>query len=372
MIRTRVENLKEGNVLAYPVIDGAGRVLIGADIPLKAIVIRRLKELGFNYVYVDAAGFEDIERLEMISQNTELEIIKTSREVFGKIKRSHELDPQKIQHLAVTVLNEILNKKNIAIVIDDLMVSSDYLFRHLARTMLFCSVLGINLGFGENKLRELAKAAFLHDIGYAFIDEDIRNKKGRLTSEEREIINQHPKFADSILTKNKFSSSVRKAVLQHHERFDGSGYPMGLKGEEIFELARVIAVVDVFESMTSDMPYRKALFPSEVYEYVMSQSGRLFDPDIVKVFSSKIVIYPSGTSVILSNNLIGVVKSVNISYPLRPIVKVFAKMMDDGSVTYLERDMEIDLLSKLDIVIVGSTDLSGNIIDYERDISVSY
>ncbi len=160
MIRTRVENLKEGDILAYPVIDGAGRVLIGADIPLKAIVIRRLKELGFNYVYVDAAGFEDIERLEMISQTTELEIIKTSREVFGKIKRSHELDPQKIQHLAVTVLNEILNKKNIAIVIDDLMVSSDYLFRHLARTMLFCSVLGINLGYGENKLRELAKAAF--------------------------------------------------------------------------------------------------------------------------------------------------------------------------------------------------------------------
>ncbi|WP_448589523.1 HD-GYP domain-containing protein [Thermodesulfobium sp.] len=372
MIRTRVENLKEGDVLAYPVIDEAGRVLIGAGIPLKGIVIRRLRELGFNYVYVEAPGFEDVERLELISQNTELEIVKTSKEVFGKIKRTQELDPQKIQHLAVTVLNEILSKKNIAIVIDDLMVTSDYLFRHLARTMLFSSVLGINLGYSENKLRELAKAAFLHDIGFAFIDESIRNKKRKLSPEEMEIIKQHPKLADSILVKNKFSSSVRKAVLQHHERFDGSGYPAGLKGDEIFELARVIAVIDVFEAMTSDTPYRRALFPGEVYEYVMSQSGRLFDPDIVKVFSKKIIIYPTGTSVILSNNFIGVVKSINISYPLRPIVKVFAKMMDDGSVNYLDTDFEIDLLRTLDVVIVGSTDLSGNIIDYERDFSARY
>ncbi|AEE13822.1 metal dependent phosphohydrolase [Thermodesulfobium narugense DSM 14796] len=372
MIRTRVENLKEGDVLAYPVIDEAGRVLIGAGIPLKAIVIKRLKELGFNYVYVEAPGFEDVERLEMISQNTELEIIKTSKDVFGKIKRTQELDPQKIQHLAVTVINEILSKKNIAIVIDDLMVSSDYLFRHLARTMLFCSILGISMGYSENKLRDLAKAAFLHDIGFAFIDESIRNKKGKLSPEEIETIKQHPKLADVILSKNKFSSAVRKAVLQHHERFDGSGYPSGLKGEEIFELARVIAVIDVFEAMTSDTPYRKALFPSEVYEYVMSQSGKLFDPEIVKLFSKKIIIYPTGTSVILSNNLVGVVKSINPSYPLRPVVKVFAKMSDDGTVTYLERDMEIDLLKTLDVVIVGSTDLYGNIIDYERDISVSY
>jgi len=111
-------------------------------------------------------------------------------------------------------------------------------------------------------------------------------------------------------------------VLQHHERYDGSGYPEGISGKKITQFGRVIAIADVYDAMTSDRPYRVAMMPSEVMEYLMGGAGTLFDPDMVYLFTRKVAAYPLGTCVLLSNGLTAIVVENYEDCCTRPKVKV--------------------------------------------------
>ncbi|MCD6401429.1 MAG: HD domain-containing protein, partial [Anaerolineales bacterium] len=114
--------------------------------------------------------------------------------------------------------------------------------------------------------------------------DDILLKPGKLTEEEFEVIKKHPGYARQMISKIKFLRPALDIPYYHHERWDGSGYPEGLKGEEIPLAARIFAIVDVWDAMTSDRPYRKAIDEEEVLEHIRQQSGRHFDPQVVDAF----------------------------------------------------------------------------------------
>ena len=134
------------------------------------------------------------------------------------------------------------------------------------------------------ELQHLRWGALLHDIGKIGIPDSILKKPGRLTPQEREIVNQHPVLAAELLEGVEYLKSVTDIPLYHHERWDGSGYPHGLKGEEIPLTARVFSVVDVWDAMTSDRPYRDAISQFDAINYISEQSGKHFDPQVVLIF----------------------------------------------------------------------------------------
>jgi putative nucleotidyltransferase with HDIG domain len=137
----------------------------------------------------------------------------------------------------------------------------------------------------DSQLVHMRRGALLHDIGKMAVPGEILNKMGTLTDEELQIIQQHPQVAYQLLSPIPFLKPALDIPYCHHEKWDGSGYPRGLKGEEIPLAARIFSVVDVWDALTSDRPYRKAWTRQKTLEYILAESGRYFDPMIVDVFS---------------------------------------------------------------------------------------
>ncbi len=159
-----------------------------------------------------------------------------------------------------------------------------YLNGHSARVRDMAVKLGEISGLDRGQLRSLSHAALLHDIGKIGVHEDILNKAGVLTDNEYEIIKKHPQMSADIIAPVPFLNPSLKGVLHHHENWDGTGYPEGLSGEQIPLMARIIAVVDAFDAMTSDRSYRGALSEAEAIERIRAGSGSQFDPRIAQLF----------------------------------------------------------------------------------------
>lgn len=159
-----------------------------------------------------------------------------------------------------------------------------YTHDHADRARKYARMIGKKLGLPEAMIRHIEYAALMHDIGKIGIDENILRKPGQLTAEERDIIKKHPSIGNRIISPVQFLSPVAPMVLYHQEWFNGKGYPEGLSGEEIPLGARIVAVIDAYDAMTSDRPYRKAL-PMEVALAELNKgAGSQFDPRVVKIF----------------------------------------------------------------------------------------
>ena len=155
---------------------------------------------------------------------------------------------------------------------------------HCQRVTAFTITIAQKMGVDKGLLRQIARGAFLHDIGKMGVPDHILRKPGPLTNEEREVMRKHCEIGYSVLQRIPFLKEAAEIVLSHQECFDGSGYPRGLKGEEIPLGARIFAVADTLDAMISDRPYRKALPISAAREEIERFSGRQFDPQVVEVF----------------------------------------------------------------------------------------
>ena len=145
--------------------------------------------------------------------------------------------------------------------------------------------IGKELGLGQAELKALERGSLLHDIGKIGISDAILHKSSSLTVEEWKIMRQHPKIGAKIIQNIPFLRDAVGVVLNHQERWDGSGYPRGIRGEAIPVLARIFSVADVFDALISERPYHEKISPQDAHEYLKFQANILFDPEAVKIFS---------------------------------------------------------------------------------------
>ncbi|MGI6685919.1 MAG: diguanylate cyclase [Bacillota bacterium] len=165
---------------------------------------------------------------------------------------------------------------------------------HSKRASEISIKIGTMIGLSETELSKLKTAALLHDIGKIAIDEGILNKSDKLILEEWNEIKRHPEIGHRILNTSYNFSELADCILAHHERWDGTGYPKGLKGEDIPLISRIIALADSFDAMISTRPYRQAMSHEEACQEIIKNSGTQFDPEIAKIFIEKVVpqLYP--------------------------------------------------------------------------------
>jgi HD-GYP domain-containing protein (c-di-GMP phosphodiesterase class II) len=159
-----------------------------------------------------------------------------------------------------------------------------YTHDHADRARYYARRIGVRLNLPEPMIRHIEYAALMHDIGKIGIDETILHKPGKLTNEEREIIKKHPAIGNRIIAPVAFLSPVAPMVLYHQEWFNGQGYPEGLSGEEIPLGARIVAVIDAYDAITSDRPYRRALPRDVAVAELKKGAGSQFDPKVVNAF----------------------------------------------------------------------------------------
>lgn len=180
--------------------------------------------------------------------------------------------------------NKKISEQAARTILKALDVKDNYTFGHSMRVAYFSLVTGTEAGLTEDEMHELELSAIFHDIGKIGTPDAVLNKPSRLTEEEFHIMKQHPEKSYEILQDFHYFQNIADNARLHHERYDGKGYPLGLKGEEIPRAARIILIADTFDAMTSTRPYRKGLPYDVAFEELLQFSGTQFDPNLVKLF----------------------------------------------------------------------------------------
>lgn len=240
---------------------------------------------------------------------------------------------KELDQIVMDLVGAVIEDENTMVNIESLKSYDDYTYHHSLSVAVLALAIGQSYGLSRRNLEYLGKAALMHDIGKIYIPIEIINKPGFLSESEYELVKTHSQKGYTFLIGNGIgSSTVRKAVLHHHEHVDGSGYPAGLRGSEIPILSRIIALADVYDAITSKRTYRAPLPVAEALEYIMGSVDTLFDYDVVKAFMKKVEIYKVGSYVQLSNG--STAKVLNAQNLMRPVIED----TKDGSVIDLMRD----------------------------------
>lgn len=326
----KINELEEGMILSNTLYDDNTNILLRSNKSLSKRMIERIKQLNYDGLYV----FEENDIAmspSIISEETRLKALKHLK----------HLNIDECLFIANNIVNEI-RENNDTIIIETINLSSfdNYTYEHSINVCIMSVVLGIGLGLNDEELKKLSQAALLHDIGKTAIPIDILNKPGKLNDEEYEEMKNHSKYGYNLLKENEdIASTVRNAIFSHHENEDGTGYPRQLTGDKIHKFAKIIHVADVYDALTAKRAYKEPINPADALEFLISQTGKMFDERIVKLFIEYIALYPVGTKVLLSTNEEARVIANNEKFLSRPIVKT-----DSGK--------KINLLETLDITII--------------------
>ncbi|NLB87882.1 MAG: HD-GYP domain-containing protein [Syntrophomonadaceae bacterium] len=350
MIRLDVEKLKPGMTVARSIYNSDGRILLHAGIVLESTYIERLKQIGIYSVYVKDNIIDNLnlDIPEIISETTRINTIKEIKENFVNIENNRKLNIRAVKTLVDNILDELLQNHDVLVHLSDIRTFDDYTFAHSVNVCILSIVTGITMGYHDLKLKELGLGALLHDIGKTKIDKNLINKPDDLTREEFAEIKKHTEYGFEILREyDEIPLLSAHVAYQHHERWDGNGYPRRLAGENIHEYARIVAVADVYDALLADRPYRPSYTVNQALTVLNRMAGIYLDKNCVTALISNIAIYPIGTIVELSTGDLGVVVDNNKEYPNRPVLKIIY----DKSSRKLCSPHEIDL-SKLTTVVI--------------------
>jgi HD-GYP domain-containing protein (c-di-GMP phosphodiesterase class II) len=319
--------LRIDQTLASDLVLDRNRILLRRGVALTQSMISKIRQLGFQGVYIDDDISRDIMVADIISDELKYKAKKEIRSLFVSVeqniqfKTSSHIDA--LGKVITGIVDELLYNRHVMVNIVDLRTYDDYTYSHSINVSVLAVVLGSVLGMDRKTLNDLAMGALIHDIGKVFIDKRIINKASKLTLDEFEEIKKHSLKGYTYLCSNSsIPENSKCGVLAHHEQFNGEGYPYGLAGEEINLFGRIICVADVYDALISDRPYRRAMLPSDAMEYIMSGYNTMFDPRIVEAFTRKVAPYPVGTCVRLSSGITGIVVKNFESACLRPKLRV--------------------------------------------------
>lgn len=315
--------LTEGMVLGKTLYDHSHNVLLNKGHQLTESNIKRIRDLGYQglYIAVEEITIDNEQVKDVVTD----EIRRRAKDIIKDTFVTDQYDRSKVEitEIVYKIVEQLMSNDALVINLYDLKTYDNYTFEHSVNVTVLSVVIGIHYGLSREKLYELGFGAIMHDIGKKFIDIEVLNKKDKLTPHEMDIIREHPDLGAELL-KNIFhvNEHIVNCALQHHERFDGAGYPKGLKGREISLNGRIIAICDVFDALTADRVYRKGIPPHEAVVYIIKNSGTHFDDQLVLIFTDHVAPYPIGTSVKLSNGHEGIVVSILPKYCSRPVIKV--------------------------------------------------
>ncbi len=217
-------------------------------------------------------------------------------------------------------MRAITDNDAIAVDINALKVSDEYTFKHSVDVATMSMIIAKKYGLSEKEIYEIGIAGLLHDIGKSKIPNEVLNKPGRLTDDEFSLMKQHTLLGYQILKNKKdISPGVKMGVLQHHEKINGKGYPLGLSTEKIDIYAKILSVADIYDALVTERPYKKAFSQRDAVEMIMSLTGEL-DITAMKSFLGSVILYPANSIVQLSNGEKAKVVENDPDYILRPKV----------------------------------------------------
>lgn len=351
-----IKVLKAGMVMARTIWNEGGHPLIQKDVVVTEAIIHRLKDLNVQYVYIKDDLSKDIEIDDVLTPTERNNAITKIKNSFNQVKglkqtdAVHVLDKNSkvLAGLIDDILMSVLSSKEMLTVLTDAFVFDEFLFQHSLQVSLYSLAIAKELGYTAEEMKQIGIGALLHDVGKLVIPQEILKKSGKLTSEEMEIVKKHTNYGFDILRNlHTISLLVAHCAYQHHERLDGSGYPRGIKGDEIQPYAKIIMVADVFDSMTNKRVHEEKLLPYHCLQVINYGRGKLFDEEVVDALNKCVVHYPNGSVVLLSDGRRGVVAKQNLEHSSKPYIRIFEENNHLITPTY-----HINLMEQKDLSIV--------------------
>lgn len=254
---------------------------------------------------------------------TYLECIDALDHFFAQAKQQLPLDSGVASAITQKIMLGVMQSSENMIGLCQTATQSDELAKKSVNVCILACALGWHLGFSTAEVFTLGLGALLHDIGILRIPHDILNKIEPLTEDERTTVQKHVEYGLTILISAQDTpKQILKMVYHHHERFDGKGYPKGLKGDENSLPAQIVGLTSVYEALTRDRADRKSLTPESALQFIYQSGDTLFDPTLVERFVELLGIYPNGCIVELSGGELALISRVNPTAPLRPQILV--------------------------------------------------
>ena len=393
MKKINVKTLKPGLIFSHPVFIEGDNFLVPANIPLRQKDIDQLVAWGIKEVETDGDIVEDEEfPVDDIFEEDDSSVSGGGREsartsnvkasqfslkevkenkgpyraykslidkldvVYNNIMGSVSVESRTIDNICTQLIQELRDHRDSFIVfILGGEVSGQELAKSSVNTAILSALTAQELKLANHKILQIVTAALLHDAGMLKLPREIINKKGGLSDSELEIMKSHPNFAAKIVTKELFyPQEVALIVQQHHERWDGKGYPDHISGTSIDMGARIVSVADAFEAMVSHKSYRNSMDGYQAMKNLLSDNSRRFDPVVLKAYAKIMGIYPIGSIVLLNNGAYARVTEVHNDASLRPKINM---LIDEFGNAFKGNEGEIiDLLNEKKLFIIKAVD----------------
>lgn len=262
---------------------------------------------------------EERRRATRLLQETNATVL----DLMNAAQGGREVDPGRLEPFVQRMIESVRRNPDALVPLARLKQMDAYATEHAVATAALTIALGQQQGFVEPELETMALGSLVKDIGLAALDGRVVDKPGQLSQQEFSLVQSHVEEGLAVLeATSRLPELAIAVVLEHHERYDGSGYPYRVAGENISTAGRLAAIVDSYDAMTAARPYRPALSPAVALTQLYADSGRQFDPALVAAFIRTLGVYPVGTLVLLESGHLAVVDAVNPENSLRPIVRV--------------------------------------------------
>ena len=343
--------------------------LLRAGVRLSESYRYSLERAGVAEIWIDDGVSAGIEPLDVLDVETKRRATTAIRDAFRDVTRTlpsgGKLTGEAIGEMADVadlIVRDVMRNVHSALALNDLANADGYTLKH----SLAVTTLGLALGLrvmrkygwmdvdgkrrydcGNGRMSALGVGLLLHDIGKLAVPPEILRKTSALNEEEWKAMREHPMLGVHILKRDGISALSRAVVRSHHERWNGTGYPDQRDGEDIHQFARIAAVADVFDALTSDRYYRKAIPLPDACDFIEKRAGIDFDPEVVDIFKSFVAPYPPGTRVVLSDGYCGLVKEVKPDAVRQPVVRI---IMDPAGALVPPREIDLSTMPGLKVV----------------------
>ncbi|MDF2541382.1 MAG: hypothetical protein K0S47_1100 [Herbinix sp.] len=342
--KIEVSRCLDGDIIACDVFHNNGMLILVKDTVINDYIKQQLHKLNIYEISVYDADYhkiKDIEHCDDMSETYQM-TIAYCKDIFHGLISGSFINHQLIASVIEKINYNTNEYNNIIQCLLEIRSTDEYTYRHCVNVSFYSMLIAKWLKLSEQEIKKATQAGLLHDIGKTKIPNEILNKKGSLSTEEYNEIKKHTILGyDIIKNIDYFDNDVKKAVLLHHERMDGSGYPFHYQADHLNLYSRIVAVADVFDAMTSNRVYKNKSTPFDVFDIFKTIGYTMFDPKILTVFMNNLATYLVGAKVMLSTGEVGKIAFIPLHQITYPIIELPSGYVD------LSKDFHIKIVSMI-------------------------